>query len=219
MGCVGLVSTGALIYMKIQTARDAASVVNAPLYEGNPIVYFDVVDGEDPVGRLVFQLRADAVPRSAENVRVLASGALGWGYRNSPFHAVDKSRRVFGGDFFGGGAAGHSIYGETFQDENFSLAHSRPGILGMTSCAPHGNNSQFYITLKRMPELDGKNVAVGELLEGIEVLHSLDTAALISGGRFGKGHDFRVRSCGELKNWRPERIRTKAENLRPHPPK
>ena len=209
LSAAGVVSGLAMIYMKLESARDLTSVSSAPIYEGNPIVYFDVTDGEEPMGRLVFQLRADVVPRSAENVRILAIGALGWGYRNSPFHAIDKSRRIFGGDFFGGGAAGHSIYGETFNDESFAIAHTRPGILGMTSSAPNGNNSQFYITMKRMPELDGKNVAVGECIEGLEVLHALDAAALISGGRFGKGHDFRIRACGELKNWRPERIREK----------
>jgi len=207
LGAAGAVSGAALLYVRAEAAADAAAAAALPVYEGNPVVFFDIVDGDEPFGRLVFQLRADAVPRSAENVRVLATGALGWGYRNSPLHAVEKGRRVFGGDFFGGGAAGHSIYGPTFADEGFAVRHTGPGVLGLTSTGAHSNNSQFYVTLKRLPELDGRSVAVGTLLEGFDVLAALDAAALNAGGRFGKDRDLRVRACGELKNWRPERPR------------
>jgi cyclophilin family peptidyl-prolyl cis-trans isomerase len=152
------------------------------------------------VGRLVLQLRADAAPRTAENFRALCVGAMGWGYRSSPLHSVEKGRRVFGGDFFGGGAAGFSIYGDTFEDEAgaAALTHGAPGVLGMRNWGPHTNNSQFYITLARLPELDGRSVAVGNVLEGWEVLERLDKCARVSGGRYAKGHNFRIRACGEL---------------------
>jgi cyclophilin family peptidyl-prolyl cis-trans isomerase len=202
---LGVVSSCALLYMRVEHASDIAAMDARPLYEGNPVVFLDVGDGEAPVGRLVFQLRADAVPRTAENFRVLASGALGWGYKGSPLHACEKGRRVFGGDFFGAGASGFSIYGDTFADEGFAVTHAGPGVLGMRSSGPDSNNSQFYVTLKRLPELDGRSVAVGELLEGRDVLDRLDRAALNSGGRFGKAHNFRIIGCGELKNYGAER--------------
>ena len=202
---LGIVSSCALLYMRVEHASDIAAMDARPLYEGNPVVFLDVGDGEAPVGRLVFQLRADAVPRTAENFRVLASGALGWGYKGSPLHACEKGRRIFGGDFCGAGASGFSIYGDTFADEGFSVKHAGPGVLGMRSSGPDTNNSQFYVTLKRLPELDGRSVAVGELLEGRDVLERLDRAALNSGGRFGKAHNFRITACGELKNYMPER--------------
>jgi cyclophilin family peptidyl-prolyl cis-trans isomerase len=77
----------------------------------------------------------------------------------------------------------------------------------VTSARADANTSQFYVTLKRLPELDGRSVAVGTLLEGWAVLDALDAAAMNAGGRFAKGTDFRVRACGELKDWRPERRR------------
>ena len=207
LGAAGAASGAMLIYKRIEHAGDIAAMDALPLYEGNPIVFFDIIDGDKPLGRLVFQLRADAVPRTAENVRALATGALGWGYKGSPLHGADKGRRVYGGDFFGAGYGGYSIYGDTFADENFSVRHAGPGVLGMHAAAPNGNNSQFYVTLKRMPELDGRAVAVGQLLEGRAVLDALDKAAMSSGGRWAKGHDFRVAACGELKAWNPARAR------------
>jgi len=170
-------------------------------------VYLDVYDGEVLVGRIVIQLRADACPRASENFRALCVGTLGWGYQGSPFHAVEKGRRVFGGDFFGSGQSGYSIYGDTFEDEEggLKLRHLGPGVVGLRNWGPHTNNSQFYITQCRLPELDGRSVIVGNVVEGWEVLAHLDRCGKVSGGRFGKAHNFRIKSCGEFKGWSNER--------------
>jgi peptidylprolyl isomerase len=198
-----LAASGAsLLYLRV---RDAAALRDAqarPLLAGNPLVYLDVVDGDTPVGRLVIQLRADAVPRAAENFRALCVGALGWGYKGSPFHAAEKGRRVLGGDPFGAGRSGASIYGDTFEDENFSVPHDGPGVVGMRSTGPHTNHSQFYVTLRELRELDGRCVAVGNVVEGWDVLWAMDRAAQLSGGGFQGGRDFRVGACGELKGER-----------------
>jgi len=201
LAAAGAASGAALLALRVRGRADQAAAEAAPLFEGNPVVFLDVADGDAPVGRLVLQLRADAVPRTAENFRALCAGALGWGYKGSPLLHVEKGRRVFGGDFFGGGAGGFSIYGETFADEGFALRHGGPGVLGMRSAGPHTNGSQFYVTLMRLPELDGRSVALGNVLEGWDVLAALDKAARTSGGRFGRGHDFRVRACGELRGY------------------
>ena len=203
LAALGACSGCALLYQHLRARRDLAAAQQLPLYEGNPVVYLDVCDGEAPVGRLVLQLRADAAPRTAENFRALCVGAMGWGYRGSPLHTVEKGRRVFGGDFFGGGSAGYSIYGDTFEDEAgaAALAHDGPGVLGMRNWGPHTNNSQFYVTLARLPELDGRSVALGNVLEGWEVLEHLDKCARVSGGKYSKGHNFRVRASGELQGY------------------
>jgi cyclophilin family peptidyl-prolyl cis-trans isomerase len=172
-------------------------VQEVPLYEGNPVVHMDVMDGEQSVGRLVFQLRKDVVPRAAENFRQLCTGQHGWGYRGSPLHGVEMHSRVFGGDFFGTGTGGFSIYGDTFEDESFELLHVGPGTLAMRNYGPNTNNSQFYVTLRRTPLFDGSSVVVGYLLEGWEVLERLDKAAK-SDGFFRAKHDFRIGACGEL---------------------
>ena len=196
---LGGCSACALLYLHVRARSDLLAAQGLPIYEGNPLVYLDVCDGDEPVGRLVLQLRSDLVPRTAENFRALCVGSMGWGYRSSPLHTVEKGRRVLGGDFFGGGHSGYSIYGDTFEDEGgFALQHSGPGVLGMRNWGPHTNNSQFYITLARLPELDGRSTALGNVVEGWEVLHYLDKCAKVSGGKYSKGHDFRIKACGQL---------------------
>jgi cyclophilin family peptidyl-prolyl cis-trans isomerase len=112
---------------------------------------------------------------------------------------VEKGRRVFGGDFFGAGQSGFSIYGDSFEDESFELRHLGPGTVGMRNCGPDSSNSQVYISLKALPELDGRCVVVGYVVEGWGVLRELDKGARTSGGRFREEHEFRVVGCGELK--------------------
>uniref|UniRef100_A0AC11EH29 Peptidylprolyl isomerase like 6 n=1 Tax=Ovis aries TaxID=9940 RepID=A0AC11EH29_SHEEP len=61
----------------------------------------------------------------------------------------------------GKGDNGESIYGPTFEDENFSVLHNKRGVLGMVNKGRHSNGSQFYITLQAAPYLDKKYVAFG----------------------------------------------------------
>jgi len=177
---------------------DKAAVAALPVIPGNPIVYLDVTDNDEPVGRIVIQLRKDVAPRAAENFRVLSTHQLGYGYRASLFYGGEKHGRVFTGDFYGSGTGGYSIYGDNFEDEDLeSLKHIGPGTVAMRNNGPDSNNSQFYITLRRQPDFDGLCQVVGYVTEGFEVLAAMDKA-LQSSGRFHKAHEFRIRRCGEL---------------------
>lgn len=76
---------------------------------------------------------------------------------------------------------GMSIFaGGVFSDEDLSLKHDRPGLVGFVSCGPDTNCSQFYITLNAVPGLDGRSQIIGELEDDI-IIPVLRNAGTIMG--------------------------------------
>jgi len=169
-----------------------------------PRTYFDVTHGGRPVGRIVFSLYSDAVPKTAENFRALCTGEKGktaagkpLHYEGSTFHRIIKNFMIQGGDFTAGnGTGGESIYGEKFEDEGFPFKHTRPMLLSMANAGPHTNGSQFFITVSATPHLDGKHVVFGEVLKGKSAVRYLERVETRSGD--APVEPVVVSKCGEL---------------------
>ncbi|KAL2180254.1 cyclophilin-like domain-containing protein [Thermothelomyces heterothallicus CBS 202.75] len=173
---------------------------------GNPLVFFDITLGGEPLGRITFELFKDVVPKTAENFRQFCTGEyknhLGrpQGYKGSKFHRIIPNFMCQGGDFLNGDGTGSTcIYGtKRFADENFNIKHDRPGLLSMANAGPNTNGCQFFITTVPTPFLDGKHVVFGRVVDGMDVVRKMEHTKTGLRGKDVPNLDVVIAECGEL---------------------
>lgn len=170
----------------------------------NPVVYFDIAIDDEPPQRIEIELFKNLVPKTAENFRALCTGEKGLAqcgkplhYKGTIFHRLVKNFMIQGGDFQNAnGTGGESIYGGKFDDENFKCKHLKRGYLSMANSGKNTNGSQFFITFKETPWLDGRHVVFGCVKSGMAYLDELE-AVPTEGERPQK--TIRIVDCGEVK--------------------
>jgi cyclophilin family peptidyl-prolyl cis-trans isomerase len=170
----------------------------------NPHVFFDVKIGSKEAGRIEFELFADTTPRTAENFRCLCTGEKSskhtprpLTFKNSIFHRIIAGFMAQGGDFTAAdGTGGMSIYGPTFADENFIKRHNTSYLLSMANAGKNTNASQFFITFRATPHLDGKHVVFGRVTRGTEIVKALEHVPTDRSER--PLHECFISNCGEI---------------------
>jgi len=179
--------------------------------------YLDMTMDGKPMGRIVVGLYGDTVPRTVANFETLCRGdtqycidndrCIPLRYQNTLVHRIIPGFMLQSGDFIlHNGTGGRSIYGGRFDDENFKLKHTGPGVLSMANAGPHTNGSQFFICTAKTPHLDGKHVVFGTVLDGWGVVQEIEQVGTASGRPLA---DVRIADCGVL----PPPVEMKTEEI------
>lgn len=159
----------------LDASEDTTKLINnlhAELVSKNNKIYLDISIDDKLTERIIFELYTDKVPITCNNFIELCKNKA---YKDNKFHRLVSNFCIQGGDITKfDGTGGISIYGPKFDDENFSVSHDSCGILSMANSGPNTNNSQFFITLNSTSHLDGKHVAFGKCIKGLDFIKNLN---------------------------------------------
>lgn len=131
-------------------------------------------------GDIMLRLEFEKTPMTVANFIGLAEGQIENSAKaaGEPYYDGLKFHRVIADFMIQGGCplgTGSGDPGYKFEDEIVEdLRHDGPGVLSMANAGPGTNGSQFFITHKETPWLDGKHTVFGKVIEGQEVVDAIE---------------------------------------------
>lgn len=140
-----------------------------------------IVVFETNQGNVEIKLFPKIAPLAVENFVTHTKNGY---YNGLIFHRVIKDFMVQGGDPTGTGTGGESIWKENFADEFApNIVFDRPMLLAMANRGPKTNGSQFFITTKATPWLNGKHTIFGEVVAGQDVMRKIENTKVGRGDK------------------------------------
>jgi len=132
-------------------------------------------------GDITLKMFPQVAPLAVENFVTHAKN----GYFNGLiFHRVIKDFMIQGGDPTGTGRGGESIWKKEFVNEHAAnVVFDRPFLLAMANHGPNTNGSQFFITTKATPFLNGGYTIFGEVVSGQEVVTKIENTKTATADR------------------------------------
>jgi peptidylprolyl isomerase len=140
-----------------------------------------VVVLETTQGTIELELFEDVAPLAVENFTTHVKNGY---YNGIAFHRIIANFMIQGGDPTETGRGGASIWKKPFKDEfKPGVVFDRAGILAMANAGPMTNGSQFFITLRATPWLNGYHTIFGRVASGMETLRKLGAVPTGRGDR------------------------------------
>jgi len=166
---------------KIATEAVTPTTAKSVTVESNDKKTDTIVVLETNQGKVEIKLFPKIAPLAVENfVTHIKNGY----YNGLIFHRVIKNFMVQGGDPTGTGTGGESIWKEDFADEfSPNVVFDRPMLLAMANRGPKTNGSQFFITTKATPWLNGRHTIFGEVIAGQDVMRKIENTKVGRGDK------------------------------------
>jgi len=132
-------------------------------------------------GNIELKMMPKVAPLAVENFTTHVKNGY---YNGLIFHRVIKNFMIQGGDPTGTGTGGESIWHKEFINEyGKNVVFDRPFLLAMANHGPNTNGSQFFITTKATPWLNGGYTIFGEVVSGQDAVRKIENTKTARGDR------------------------------------